>query len=53
MAEGTSEPAQFIPTGNRIVVFVHARVRRRRSPELHDIDLADVYTIREGKIVQM
>ncbi|MFZ1999970.1 MAG: nuclear transport factor 2 family protein [Candidatus Sulfotelmatobacter sp.] len=53
LAEGTSEPVQFISAGNRVVVFVHAHVRPLGSREWHDIDLADVYTIREGRIVQM
>ena len=53
LAEGTSEPVQFISAGNRMVVFVHAHVRPQGSREWHDIDLADVYTIREGRIVQM
>jgi ketosteroid isomerase-like protein len=53
LAEGTSEPVQFISTGNLIVVFVHAHVRPLGSHDWHDIDLADVYTIRDGRIVQM
>jgi uncharacterized protein len=53
LAEGTSTPVQFISAGNRIVVFVHAHVRPHGSPDWHDIDLADVYTIRDGRIVQM
>lgn len=53
LAEGTSEPVQFISAGNRVVVFVHAHVRPLGSREWHDIDLADVYTIRECRIVQM
>jgi uncharacterized protein len=52
-AEGGSEPEQFIPSGNRIVVFVHARFRPKGSNEWADVRLADVYTIRDGKIVQM
>ena len=28
--EGGSEPEQFIPAGNKIVVFVHARVRPKQ-----------------------
>jgi uncharacterized protein len=51
--EGSSEPEQFIPAGNRIVVFVHARVRSSGSKEWHDLRLADVYTIRDGKAVEM
>jgi ketosteroid isomerase-like protein len=53
LAEGTSEPEKFIAAGNRVVVFVHAHVRPKGSGEWLDIDLADVYTIRDGRIVQM
>lgn len=52
-AEGSSEPEQFIPSGNRIVVFVHARFRLKGSNEWTDMRLADVYTIRDGKIIEM
>jgi ketosteroid isomerase-like protein len=52
-AEGSSEPEQFIPSGNRIVVFVHARFRPKGSNEWKDVSVADVYTIRDGKIVEM
>ena len=56
-AEVTSEPEQFIPAGNRIVVLVHARVRARvrakGSNEWQDVRLADVYTFRDGKAIQM
>jgi ketosteroid isomerase-like protein len=52
-AEGSSEPEQFITSGNRIVVFVHARFRPKGSTEWTDVRLADVYTIRDGKIVEM
>jgi ketosteroid isomerase-like protein len=52
-AEGSSEPEQLVPSGNRIVVFVHARFRPNGSNEWTDVRLADVYTIRDGNIVQM
>jgi ketosteroid isomerase-like protein len=51
--EGSSEPEQFIPAGNRIIVLVHARLRPKGSNDWQDVRLADVYTIRGGKIVQM
>jgi ketosteroid isomerase-like protein len=51
--EVISEPEQFIFTGDRIVVFVHARVRPKGSNAWQDIRLADVYTFRNGKAVQM
>lgn len=52
-AEVISEPEGFIPAGNRIVVFVHARVRPKNSDEWQDVRLADVYTFRNGKAIQM
>jgi hypothetical protein len=52
-AEGSSEPEAFLPAGDRIVVFVHARVRPKGSDAWQDVRLADVYTIRDGKAVAM
>jgi uncharacterized protein len=44
-AEVSSQPEQFIPAGDRIVVLVHARVRPKGSNDWQDVKLADVYTI--------
>jgi len=52
-AEVHSEPEKFIPVGDRIVVFVHARVRAHNSDVWQDVRLADVFTFRNGKAVQM
>jgi hypothetical protein len=52
-AEVNSEPERFVIAGNRIVVFVHARVRPKGRDEFQEVDLADVYTFRDGKAVQM
>lgn len=52
-AEVISEPERFIPAGDRIVVFVHARVLPRNSSQWQDFRLADVYTFRNGRAVQM
>jgi len=52
-AEVNSEPEQFIAAGDRIVVFVHARVRAKGSNDWQEVRLADVYTVRDGKIVAM
>jgi len=52
-AEVISEPEQFIAAGDRIVVFVHARVRAKGSKDWQEVRLADVYTVRDGKIVAM
>ena len=51
--EGSSETERFIESGNRIVVFVRARFRGKQNPEWHEVELADVYTIHKGQIVQM
>jgi ketosteroid isomerase-like protein len=52
-AEGSSEPERFIVAGNKIIVFVHARARLKDSTEWHDTRLADVFTFRNGKAIQM
>jgi len=52
-AEVISEPEQFIPAGDRIVVFVHARVRPKNGNQWQEVRLADVYTFRNGKAIQM
>jgi uncharacterized protein len=48
-----SEPVKFISAGDRIVVFVHARVLPKESDQWQQIDLADVYTFKDGKAVAM
>jgi uncharacterized protein len=52
-AEVSSQPEKFIPAGNRIVVFVHARVRPQGSNQWQEVRLADVCTMRGGKAIQM
>ncbi|PWT83804.1 MAG: hypothetical protein C5B58_05880 [Acidobacteria bacterium] len=53
-AEGSaSEPEKFIVAGDKIVVFVHVRARLRGSTEWHETRLADVFTFRNGKAIQM
>jgi ketosteroid isomerase-like protein len=51
--EGSSDPERFITAGDRIVVFVHARFRLKGKSEWQEVRLADVYTVRDAKIVQM
>jgi ketosteroid isomerase-like protein len=48
-----SEPEQFITAGDRIVVFVHARVLPKGSNTWQDIRLADVYTFQDGRATKM
>src|SRR6266567_8893272 len=52
-AEGSSEPEQFIVAGDKIIVFVHARARLKGSTERNEVRLADVFTFRNGKAIQM
>jgi ketosteroid isomerase-like protein len=52
-AEVISEPEQLIPAGDRIVVFVHARVRAKGSVDWQEVRLADVYTFRNGRAINM
>lgn len=48
-----SQPEQFIAVRDKIVVFVYARVLPKDSNEWKTIRLADVYTLRNGKLVAM
>lgn len=52
--EGRSEPEQFLPAGDKVVVFVHARFRPKGNPsDWTEVRLADVYTFRGDVIVAM
>lgn len=53
VAEVISEPEQFIPVGDRIVVFVYARVRPKNSTIWQEVRLADVYLFRDLTPIQM
>jgi ketosteroid isomerase-like protein len=54
-AEGACEPEEFIVAGNennpKIVVFVLVRVRLKDETEWREGRLGDVYTFRDGKII--
>ena len=52
-AEGSCEPERFIVAGDKIVVFVYVRVRLKHNMEWVEARLADVYTFRNGKAIQM
>lgn len=53
-AEGSCEPQRFIvaPSGDRIIVLVHVRVRLKDEPEWREGRIADAYTFRNGKAIQ-
>ena len=52
-AEGQSEPERFVIAGDKIVVFVHVRAWPKGGTEWQETRLADVFTFRNGKAVQM
>jgi len=52
-AEGGCMPERFIVAGDKIVVFVHVRVRLKNQQEWIDGRTADVFTFRDGKITEM
>ena len=52
-AEGSCEPEQFIVAGDKIVVFLYVRVRLKDHTEWLEGRLADVFTFRNGKAIQM
>jgi ketosteroid isomerase-like protein len=52
-AEGRCEPERFVVAGDKVVVFVHVRARLKDETEWREGRLADVYTFRDGKAVQM
>lgn len=52
-AEVISKPEKFLTAGDRVVVFVYARVLPKGSNQWQEVRLADVYTFRDGKAVQM
>ena len=51
-AEGTCEPEKFLANGNRVVVYLHAWVRLKDSPEWVGGRFADGFVFRNGKIIQ-
>lgn len=52
-AEGSCEPEQFVIAGNKIILLVFVRVRLKSNLEWIEGRLADVFTFRNGKIIQM
>jgi uncharacterized protein len=52
-AEGSCEPERFTVAGDKIIVFVYVRVRLKHNVEWNEGRLADVYTFRNGKAIQM
>jgi uncharacterized protein len=51
-AEGTCEPEKFLVNGDKVVVYLHARVRLKNSTEWVGGRFADGFVFRNGKIIQ-
>ena len=51
-AEGTCEPEKFLVNGDKVVVYLHARVRLNDSTEWVGGRFADGFVFRNGKIIQ-
>ena len=51
-AEGTCEPEEFFTHGDKVVVYLHARVRLKDSTDCVDGRFADGFVFRAGKIIQ-
>lgn len=51
-AEGTCEPEKFLVNGDKVVVYLHARVRLKDSTDWVGGRFADGFVFRNGKIIQ-
>ena len=51
-AEGTCEPEKFLESGDKVVVYLHVRVRLKGSTEWIDGRFADGFVFRHGKIIE-
>ena len=49
-AEGTCEPEKFLTHGDKVVVYLHVRVRLKDSTDWIDGRFADGFVFRAGKI---
>lgn len=51
-AEGACTPERFILAGDKIVVPVHIRVRLKEAKDWIDARAADVFTFKDGRLVE-
>ena len=51
-AEGSCEPEEFSVKGNKVVVFVHVKVRLKNKDEWIDGQVTDVFTFQGAKVVE-
>lgn len=51
-AEGACEPERFVVSGDKVVVSCHVRVRLNDQTDWLEGRTADVYTFRDGKVIE-
>ncbi len=51
-AEGACEPERFIASGDKVVVICHVRVRLKDHTDWLDGRTGDVFTFRDGKVIE-
>ena len=51
-AEGSCDPEKFLVNGDKVVVYLHARVRLKDKVEWIDGRFADGFVFRNGKITE-
>ena len=51
-AEGSCEPEKFLVNGDKVVVYVHARVRLKGATDWTGGRFADGFVFRDGKITE-
>jgi len=51
-AEGTCDPEKFLVNGDKVVAYLHARVRLKDTTDWIDGRFADGFQFRNGKITQ-
>ena len=52
-AEGSCEPENFAVSGDKVVAFLHVRVRLKNRADWIDARIADAFVFRNGKITEM
>lgn len=51
-AEGSCQPENLITVGNKVVVFVHVKVRLKNKDEWIDGQVTDVFTFEGSKVIE-
>jgi ketosteroid isomerase-like protein len=52
-AEGSCEPERFVAAGDKVVAFLHVHVRLKNQTEWMEGRVAEVFTFRTGKVIEM